>query len=98
MKNQIELTRANNDINGNPRYVCHFYNLLNENDTKEAKELSKTCRPFKFFVDYEYEIALKKAKEIGGRKYNNKQYGGGIVFQSYNVDNLRKLILEIQNK
>lgn len=96
MKNQIELTKINRDINGNPRYVCHFYNLLNENDTKEA--LKKTASYLGNRVSFEYEIALKKAKQIGGRKYNNKQFGGGIVFQSYNVDNLRKLILEIQNK
>jgi len=24
----IEFTRIKNDINGNPRYVCHFLNLL----------------------------------------------------------------------
>ena len=96
MENQIELTKINRDINGNPRYVCHFYNLLNENDTKET--LKKTASYLGNRVGFEYEIALKKAKQIGGRKYNNKQYGGGIVFHSYNVDNLRKLILETKNK
>jgi hypothetical protein len=30
-----------------------------------------------------YESAIKKAHEFGGRKYNNKKYGGGIVIQSY---------------
>ena len=24
----IEFERIKNDINGNPRYVCHFFNLL----------------------------------------------------------------------
>lgn len=24
MNNQINFTRIDNDINGNPRYVCHF--------------------------------------------------------------------------
>lgn len=24
---QIEFTRINNDVNGNPRYVCHFTNI-----------------------------------------------------------------------
>ena len=31
-----------------------------------------------------YRIALNKATKIGGKKYHNKQYGGGIVFQTYN--------------
>ena len=30
-----------------------------------------------------YEQALECAKTIGGKKFNNKQFGGGIVFQSY---------------
>lgn len=24
---EIELTRIDNDVNGNPRYVCHFLNI-----------------------------------------------------------------------
>lgn len=30
-----------------------------------------------------YEQALRAARTIGGRKFHNKQFGGGIVFQSY---------------
>ena len=30
-----------------------------------------------------YEEALAVAKEVGGRKYHNKRFGGGIAFQSY---------------
>jgi hypothetical protein len=34
-----------------------------------------------------YDVAIKLAnKHIGGKKFNNKQYGGGIVVQSYNID------------
>jgi len=33
-----------------------------------------------------YEGALKIARKIGGKKYHNKKYGGGIVFQSYNIN------------
>ena len=32
---EIELTRVNNDINGNPRYVCHYSELLNDSDNFE---------------------------------------------------------------
>lgn len=32
-----------------------------------------------------YEDALKKSRIIGGKKYRGKKFGGGIVFQSYNI-------------
>ena len=57
------LTRVNNDINGNPRYVFHFLALADH---------------------YGEAVAVAK-KLIGGKKYHTKSYGGGIVFQSYNV-------------
>lgn len=93
MKNSIEFTRVNNDTNGNPRYVCHYLNLINENDEKKAKEMAKIGN--KFFIEYEYIIALKKAKKIGGRKFHNKQYGGGIVFQCVEPKHLEKKILAL---
>ena len=94
MKNSIELTRVNNDVNGNPRYVVSYSHLLNEKDEADAKESARKGN--KFFVDYEYTTAIKKARKIGGKKFHNKQYGGGIVFQSYNTDDLIKSILEVK--
>jgi hypothetical protein len=35
-----------------------------------------------------YSEALFIAKKLGGKKFHNKQYGGGIVFSTYNLDNL----------
>lgn len=32
-----------------------------------------------------YAEAVKLANKIGGRKYNTKSYGGGIVFQAYSA-------------
>ena len=43
-----------------------------------------------------YARALFLANQIGGRKFHNKQYGGGIVFQSYNIKNLESQILKIK--
>jgi hypothetical protein len=68
-------TRVNNDVNGNPRYVCHYLKFITIEDTQAPN----------YKMGNDYEIALKKAKKIGGRKFHNKQYGGGIVFQSYNI-------------
>lgn len=42
-----------------------------------------------------YNEALKVAKQLGGKRYNNKSYGGGIVFQSYNIQDLEKKIIEL---
>ena len=75
----IEFTRVNNDVYGNPRYVTHFLSLLNE----EEQTLSN------------YNLAVKRANKLGGKKYRGNDFCGGIVFQSYNLDELRKRIIEI---
>ena len=43
-----------------------------------------------------YERALYLGRKLGGRKFHNKQYGGGIAFQSYNTDKLAERIAEIR--
>ena len=45
-----------------------------------------------------YEDALAIAKTLGGKKFHNKQYGGGIVFQCYSLPDLCKRINEITQK
>lgn len=35
-----------------------------------------------------YPEAIRLANSIGGRKYHNQSYGGGLVFQSYAVERL----------
>lgn len=72
----IEFTRVNNDVYGNPRYVTHFFSLLKEDE----QTLSN------------YNLALKRANKLCGKKYRGSDFGGGIVFQSYNLDELRKRI------
>ena len=72
-----DFTRVKNDVNGNPRYVCHFLHL----DVHGwQSDLS---------VSERYAIAINLANTLGGRKFHNKQYGGGIVFRC--VYNLREL-------
>jgi hypothetical protein len=77
IENQIEFTRINSDVNGNPRFVCHFPAFINEGDKIKAD--TKGMRS----ISEQYNIALNKAKQLGGRKFHNRQYGGGIVFQMY---------------
>jgi hypothetical protein len=71
--------RLNNDVNGNPRYAVHFFTLLKDNE----KTVSN------------YALAVKRANKIGGKKYHNKQFGGGIVFQSYSLRETEKEILNL---
>ena len=56
----LTVTRVNDDIYGNPRYVIHYLDIA---DT--------------------YSEALRISRKIGGKMYTAKWYGGGIVFQSY---------------
>lgn len=76
----MEFTRINNDTNGNPRYVTHFLNIPIDGEG--------------LTIDEKYSQAVKKANSIGGRKYHTKKFGGGIVFQSYNLGTLEE---EIKN-
>jgi len=77
---KINFTRIKNDVNGNPRYVCHFLNFIAKNDKGVADK---------------YALAVKRANTIGGKKFHNKQYGGGIVFQCYNIYDLEERILKM---
>jgi hypothetical protein len=80
-------TRVNNDVNGNPRYVIHFCNLVTD------VEHTPMCG-----ISEKYVIACKRANKIGGRKYHNKSYGGGVVFQSYNLQSTCNDILAMLAK
>lgn len=71
-------TRVNNDTNGNPRYVCHFLAFVPDNMSEDITD--------------KYRFAVRFANKLGGRKFHNRQYGGGIVFQSYSLPNLCEAI------
>lgn len=79
MNSFINFTRISNDINGNPRFVCHFLNFIHSDENIDFK--------------HKYDIALSRSRRLGGKKFNNKQYGGGIVFQMYDGEQL-----EMSNK
>lgn len=81
---KIDFHRIKNDTNGNPRYVVHFLEL----NTRE--ELDGP------YLENKYELALNRAHKLGGRKFHNKQYGGGIVFQCYSLPTLERDIKELR--
>lgn len=95
MNNKIEFTRISNDINGNPRYVCHFLNLLRKEEKGYYCSQSNQYIEPTISAEYRYNVAVKRANKIGGKKYHAKKYGGGIVFQSYNIEDTQNHILEL---
>lgn len=36
-------------------------------------------------IDNDYQTAVQNSRKIGGKIYRGKDFGGGIVFKSYNV-------------
>lgn len=86
MITQDDFTRINNDTNGNPRFVCHFLRFTTIHDAG-------------LDISQQYIEALSRAKKIGGKKFHNKQYGGGIVFGCvYNLQDLCNKINELLSK
>lgn len=76
----MTITRIKHDTNGNPRRVIHFLAFISEEDRSEPRLGSL------------YELALYKARKLGGKKFHNRQYGGGIVFQAYSDDEVHSLV------
>lgn len=72
-----QFTQINNDIYGNPRYVIHFLSLAEP--SLNYKDISN---------EYKYILNINKKLGLGGKKFHNKQYGGGLVFQSYSLSSL----------
>lgn len=89
-----EFTKIKHDINGNPRYVCHYFHLLTDKEFRAPTYDSQG----RWIGINKYATACKRANKIGGRKFHNKSYGGGIVFQSYSLKELAQSIENIVAK
>ena len=77
-EHKIDWTRVKNDVNGNPRYVCHFTDLETFNTRFHAR--------VNMTLSKRYARAVKWANKMGGRKYHNKAYGSGVVFTAYDCE------------
>ena len=82
-KTGIIFYRVNSDVYGNPRYVVHYLCLLTEAEQADGKG---------------YDFAAKRANRIGGAKYRGRDFGGGIVFQSYNIDDTAEAIDRVKKE
>jgi len=74
--------RLRSDINGNPRFCVHWTFLEGTRDPG-------------YDIMHRYERVLKQARKLGGRKHHTKRFGGGVVFQCYEVE-LPAIIAELR--
>jgi len=81
----MDYKRVKNDVYGNPRYVFHFWAFLSQAEQDAAPQGMNR-------ISYCYNLAIEKARSIGGKKYTGKDFGGGIVIQFYNINNTIKQI------
>lgn len=72
---EVEVTRINNDVNGNPRYVIGYRQI--------ARMIESAHKGDSLSVGYDETVAFVRGSGFG--RFHNKQYGGGLKFQSYNV-------------
>lgn len=75
-------------------------NITPKNFTRVNSDVNGNPRYAIHFLNIadNYERAIKLANKLGGRKYHTKSYGGGIVFQSYNLDGTKRAIINLLNE
>ena len=73
-----EFFRVKSDSNGNPRYVTHYLAFLNDDELGMG----------------DYDRAEKRAKKLGFRVYKGRDFGGGFVTVSYNLENTIEQIID----
>ena len=74
--------RVKSDTNGHPRYVTHYLAFLN------ADELGLDS----------YALAKKRANKLGFKVYRGKDFGGGFVTVSYNLENDIERIIQMRGE
>ena len=72
------------EINGKDIEIIRIDNCINGNPRYIIHFLS---------IADTYQDAINIAKQIGGKKYRAKWFGGGVVFSSYNIiEDLKQII------
>ena len=74
--------RVNNDSNGHPRYVTHYLAFLNDDELGIG----------------DYDRAKQRANKLGFKVYRGKDFGGGFVTTSYNLENDIESIIDAREE
>lgn len=82
----IQAKRINRDVNGNPRYVIWYGDLLTDADRGTLR------------IEERWPTGLARGKALGGRQFRGRSFGGGIVFQSYSTDELARDISRVTGR
>ena len=88
MFNNSDAIELSNQQRGNK--MVNFQRITNDGNGNPRYVIHFTV------INSNYIEALILAKKIGGKKYHTKQYGGGIVFQSYSTTELSNDIMKIK--
>lgn len=86
-KLKLSWTYNREHITGDDRFILHFLNLNTEWEVNTDQ----------LTIGRKYLIALSRGKLLGGKKFNNMQYGGGIIFRvsKMNLPLLEQKIIEM---
>lgn len=79
--NEVTVYPTTPDYYGNPRFVVHYLSFpsLDPDTENRASGIDEIVS-----VQNQYIYNVRHA--VGGKRYRGKDFGGGIVFQSYDVE------------
>ena len=76
----ITVYPTTSDYYGNPRFVVHYLSFTNLDPDPECR-----ARGIDEIVSMQNQYIENVRHAVGGRRYRGRDFGGGIVFSSYNV-------------
>ena len=86
----ITVYRTTSDYYGNPRFVVHYLAFPNLDPDPE-----RMARGIDEIVSMQNQYIENVRHAVGGRRYRGRDFGGGVVFSSYNVrDTLRHALAQ----
>lgn len=68
----VTIYRASNSINGRERYVIHFLAVP-----------FRGQKPGEDYFTYHAEHYRNSIEALGGKRFSNRQFGGGVVFSDF---------------
>ena len=69
------------DFYGNPRFVVHYLSFPNLDPDPENR-----ASGIDEIVSVQNQYIYNVRHAVGGKRYRGRDFGGGIVFSSYNVE------------